>query len=586
MKEEVNDKKSNFLTVTLITLLLFLSQYTWNELYEPGYFSYSAIFLIGIISSFILIRTTIKLNDPINLNIVDLSFLVFVFSMFLRWINSDNSWIYSKAAVTFTTIPVYFSIKQFRSIYLIHWAIILSGTIQIAVFGLQWMGLLHNNNLFFVTGGTLGNPNVLAMVLLLSILSGIFLIKRVRLHFLKYLIRVFLLLALLVIVYTRCRTAILAGIFIGFFILFKNIWIANRVTKPLRIGTLLGASTLFIFLLFEKSESLIGRYLIWQSSFVKICEKPFWGHGISSFHQVYPDAQRLFLETNSNTNFLKLADTPQWAYNDFLELWLEGGIFTVLAFIGILISILYCWKTQKQFNINRNNLAFLSATIFFIFAAVNFAYTAWPIFLIFIFNLAWSARTCRNIIQVKLIPILRLELVLALLLVFSNIILGIETGKTILFQYKLKRVDSLPKIRQHEFYLDSKEKYKFYAPFVYHDVSHLKRENKQQEALLLLHQLNNQAPSFETNYQLAESYLEESDLNNALIFYKKSTDFLPNRINPYFQIFMIELSEKEFKKADSIKTWILHNDFKGDEKIAEKIKTTLKRYSPGNTSDN
>jgi len=571
--------KTNVSVIVLFTVILFLVQFTSAQLFDPSYFSYTSIFLIGIIASIFLVVHSIYPGRSLSLNVIDLSFVTFVFLLQSRWIGTDGSWMYSKAAIGFALIPIYFFVKYYKSIYLIQWAIVLSGIAQIVVAILQMSGLILNTNTYFRVGGTLGNPNVLAMLLLLTIPSAFYLLRRTKSPGLKYFLVTYALMAFLLIGFTKCRTALLGSIFIGIFFLLNNNRISiNRITR-LIWGSALGVTCAgFIYLVIEKSDSMVGRLLIWQSCFVKIVEKPFWGFGNSSFHEVYPDAQRLFLDGNSTATYLKVADSPQWAYNDFIELWVEGGLITTIGFGMILISLLYYWKTQKHYNITRNNIAFLSAIIFFILAAVNFAYTAWPILLIFIINLAWSSRMCMINTQIKLNHKYRLGLFLALLILSGNLFLGIKTGKNLLFQYHLRQINASSSSDKHQFYSRLKEDYSLYAPFTYSYASLLNSENNQYEALELLHRLNSHDRSFQSSFQLAETYLELSDLKSATHYYEESMKFLPNRIQPYFQLFMIELSEKNFKKAESIKTQILNSDYKGDKSFIKQMKESLLKY--------
>ncbi|MDP3431574.1 MAG: O-antigen ligase family protein, partial [Bacteroidota bacterium] len=360
-----DNKIIDILLVILLSILLLLTQFASDRLFEPGYSSYAAIFVSGTLASAVLVIKAFRVNEPIYLNAIDLSFVFFTLLLFMRWIGSDNSWIYSKAAIAVVLIPIYFFIKNFKSIYLIQWALIFTGTIQIIVSILQKLGYTQNTNSYFEVGGTVGNPNVLAILLLFTILSAIYLLYQTRATLTRYLLLTYILLALSIIVFTRCRTAILGMVAVGIFFLIKNNWVPIHRTVRLVVFGVLGLTfSGFLLLIIEKSESLTGRLLIWQASFVKINGKPLWGYGISSFHQVYPDAQRIFLENNLNSNYSYVADTPKWAYNDFIELWLEGGLFTALAFLMILISVLYCWKLQKHFNFNGDNIAFLAATIF------------------------------------------------------------------------------------------------------------------------------------------------------------------------------------------------------------------------------
>lgn len=580
MLMEKNINQTNLSVIALLTTILLLAQFASNQLFDPSYFSYTSVFLIGILASVYLVIQSIYASRILSFNVIDLSFVTLIFLLQARWIGTDTSWMYSKAAIGFALISIYFFVKYNKSICLIQWAIVLTGAAQIVVAILQMSGFLLNTNTYFVVGGTVGNPNVLAMLLLLTIISAFYLLRRTHTQHLKNFLITYALIAFLLIVFTKCRTALLGSIFIGIFLFFKyNRISVNRTTRLLWVSALGVISLGFIYLIIEKSDSMIGRLLIWQSCFVKIAEKPLWGFGNSSFHEVYPEAQRLFFEGNSNSTYLRVADAPQWAYNDFVELWIEGGLFSVLAFGMILFSLIYCWKTQKHCNINRNNIAFLSAIIFFILAAVNFAFTAWPILIIFIINLAWSSRMCLNTIRIKFDRKYWVALVLALFLFSYTLILGFKAGKNLLFQYQFKQINTTSSANKYRFYSRLKEDYSLYAPFTYGYASLLNSENNQQEALQLLQLLNSHAPSFQTSFQMAETCLELNDLKNAKLWYNKSIQFLPNRIIPYSQLFMIEVAEKNFKKADTIKSQILNNDFKGDTSFINHVKESLRKYN-------
>jgi O-antigen ligase len=557
-----------------------LTQFASDQLFESGYFSYAAIFMIGLLASVMLVIKAIRINGTICFNAIDLSFVAFAVLLSLRWIGTGNSWIYSKAAIAVAIVPIYFFVRQYKQAYHFHWAIVFTGMVQVAVAMLQKTGFLTNINASFQAGGLVGNPNILAMLLLLSLPSAIFIHSTTKPTALKRAIIAYILLALAVITLTKCRSAIVGCIVLGIFFLYKNKrLIVKRSTMLLCAGALGLACSGFVLLNFEKAGSLIGRLLIWQSCLVKIIEKPFLGYGISSFRQVYPEGQRVFLEKNPSPMYLNVADQPQWAYNDFIEFWMEGGLFTALAFLTVLLSVLYYWKAQKRFNISRNNISYLSALIFFILSAFNFAYTAWPVLLVFVVSLAWCARTSNNPIQIRPGRKVNLWLIIALILFSGNVLLGIDAGKNLLFQYQFKNADALPLHGQREFYDRSQERYGLYAPFLFKYAAFLNLEGKKTEALEALLRLNGHARSYQASYQLAGTYLEMNDMKNARVYYEEAIKYLPNRILPRYHLFMIELLDKNYIKADSIRKQIMHLDFKGDTVFINQIKESLWKYN-------
>lgn len=365
-------KITNYLTtnntlIILLTSLLLLTQFASDKLADSGYISYMAIFVIGIFASVGIIIKAIRTDNTISFNAIDLSFLTFIFLLLLRWIDSDSSWVYSKATIAIAIIPLYFFVRQYKQIFHFHLAIVICGIVQVVVAILQKIGIFENINASFQVAGLVSNPNILAILLLLSLPSAIFIFSTTKSKTFKVIDVIYIIVSFALIVLTKCRSAIIGCIVIGIFFLYKNKrLIVNRYIKLLCSVVLIISCAGFVYLLFEKSGSLFGRLLIWQSCFMKIVEKPLLGFGISSFHRVYPEAQRLFLETNPSLFYLKFADSPQWAYNDFIELWMEGGLFIALSFIFVLFCVLYYWRAQKQYNIHLNNISYLTVLIFFV----------------------------------------------------------------------------------------------------------------------------------------------------------------------------------------------------------------------------
>lgn len=564
-----------------IFMVLMLTQISSNQIFEAGYLSYAAIFVVGILASAMMVVQYFRANRTIHFSLIDLSFFSFVMLLTIRWQWSDNSWIYSKAAIAIVLVPIYIFLKHYKSISQIHWAIVLTGIVQLIVSILQKVGWSHNTNSSFEVGGTVGNPNILAMLLLFTVISAIYLLSQTRANLFRKLLWVYIAMALVVIFYTKCRTAILGSMVFGVVMMIKTNrnFYSNQIVKRVLL-VVLGLMCLgFIVLIFEKSESITGRLLIWQVSFSKIAESPFWGEGISSFHRFYPDAQRIFLENNPNPAYLHVADTPKWAYNDFIELWLEGGLFVALSFLSILGIVLYCWKSQKRFIDSSHNIAFLSVTIFFVLSAFNFAITAWPILLIFVFNLAWSSSVCpvpaNREINLKSFSSIFISTAFLVVCIY----LGTRAFKNLSLQYQLNHIESLEENRQRDFFDNHVASYQYYAPFSYKYAAFLGSENKTCEAIAILQTIHNTQPSYQSALLLAENYQNINELKNAEINYEKAIKYLPNRILPRYHLFMIQLLMKNYTKADSIKKEVLLLDFKGDSQFINQIKESLCKYN-------
>jgi O-antigen ligase len=78
-----------------------------------------------------------------------------------------------------------------------------------------------------------------------------------------------------------------------------------------------------------------SRFAMWQGAWAMIKENPFLGKGLGTFMAYFPRyAPNLGI---------------QYAHNSFLQIWTETGIFSLLSFLGFLISLLYlCIKVFKK----------------------------------------------------------------------------------------------------------------------------------------------------------------------------------------------------------------------------------------------
>jgi O-antigen ligase len=78
----------------------------------------------------------------------------------------------------------------------------------------------------------------------------------------------------------------------------------------------------------ENSNSVHERLILWKNSLQMIKEHPFSGVGFTNWKLFFPKygySGAPYLDTDT-TKFIK-------AHNDYLEIWSEAGIVTVLAFI-------------------------------------------------------------------------------------------------------------------------------------------------------------------------------------------------------------------------------------------------------------
>ncbi|MBN2834183.1 MAG: O-antigen ligase family protein [Candidatus Delongbacteria bacterium] len=562
----------------LFTSFLFLNQSSIHVLYEPGYLNYTALFYIGAFASIAIFKIK-NIDTPTRFNLIDIAILLLILVLMIRWILTNNSFIYSKGAIALSILPIYFYVKQAKYIDLIHWAILVNGLVQFGIIILQKIGYVPNTDSLFELGGSFGNPNVLAMVLLMTIFSSVYLLKSTSSKLLKYFLLVYIFLVIITIVLTRCRSAMLALIIISilylFTIEFKYSILKYRYLGLVSILTVFGV---FINLLFTKSESLFGRILIWKSCLLKIYEEPVWGYGISTFHKIFPDAQKQFLENYQGSQLNSIAGNPKWAYNDFLELWLEGGIFIAIAFIFVLLSVLYYWRSHNRAKLVRNNPAILAVFSFFILGTVNFAFNAWSVLLLFVINLGLVSRSIDTSIALKLIPKYNLIPIIAILLFLGNVAFSLKNTSTLFFLSSLKTIDQKSLKEQEAFFMNNNQ-YEDYLPFAFKNASFSKRTGNFHSEIKILRRLRSEVNSYDTNRQLAEAYMDINELDSAKRYFINALSIIPNRLTPQLNLFMIEYELGNIELADSIRVNVFKQEFKGDPNYIKGIKNYMAKWN-------
>lgn len=124
---------------------------------------------------------------------------------------------------------------------------------------------------------------------------------------------------------------------------------------------------------FVNSDSADGRLLIWRSCLPLLMATPFFGYGLGAFERLYMDAQAQYLgQFTSDSRDAMLAGNPLVPFNEYINFYLNFGIFgslVLIAFISFLIYSFYRRPTESK------RFAFMSlmaiAFISFFFLSIN-----------------------------------------------------------------------------------------------------------------------------------------------------------------------------------------------------------------------
>lgn len=113
----------------------------------------------------------------------------------------------------------------------------------------------------------------------------------------------------------------------------KRVWMRKKtkvlaVTSVLCIVVLVGGVCLFNL----KKDSASGRLFMWKISSRAIAEKPFTGYGQGNFALAYGTSQEAYFAEGSYSPQEELvAGSPEYAFNEYLQIALEWGIPVLLC---------------------------------------------------------------------------------------------------------------------------------------------------------------------------------------------------------------------------------------------------------------
>lgn len=243
---------------------------------------------------------------------------------------------------------------------------------------LQCVNVIPVPNPFFLCTGTWINPNVTAMFLAMGLFAVIKWYKWAGKGMPKYIVAGILGAALLSIVVLQCRSAYLAALVL--LLAEQGAAIKNYLKSRMKftlsgvaLGILLAIVAIVIVGVFAtKKTSAFNRLQIWGTSAELIAQKPLTGHGFGLFEKEYNlFAAAKQYEQNDHINM---------AYNDFLELGVEGGLVAVVLWLAFYLAAWRHFRNNNHFFTGRMMPVIWA---FFIIQCTNFGFQAIPATVLF-----------------------------------------------------------------------------------------------------------------------------------------------------------------------------------------------------------
>ena len=260
--------------------------------------------------------------------------------------------------------------------------VLLMAVVQIVYLTAQAIGIGPDYNTFFRLTGCGENPNVAAMLLVITLPLCY---DRFRSGHCRYFYAVVLIVGAVFLVILRCRTAfigliVIALVRVAFSARARAWWrrLARVRQVALCVGAVVSVVALANVLYLSKRDSSDGRLLVWKVSAMMVTERPM-GCGIGLFEHDYNLRQGEYFASGEGSDGEKIvADTVFMAYNDYLEHAVEAGVIGLTFIIGFYIALIV--KAYRTRNIGA--LAIITAVA--VMSSVNFFYATiqpWFVFL-------------------------------------------------------------------------------------------------------------------------------------------------------------------------------------------------------------
>lgn len=258
------------------------------------------------------------------------------------------------------------------------WGLILTGGVE-AVWGLrQIYGLAVSNHFLYAVTGSFYNPGPYSGYLALAFPVCLYEWlrtsdagrhawgERAR----HYISGGVLCLLLCVLPAGMSRSAWLAAVFGGMLVCgmhyswgvwLRKVWTEHRakvIAAGILFAVLLIAGSSGIYQL--KADSAKGRLFMWKISCLVVAEKPLYGHGGGCFVDAYGQSQEAyFAKGDYNEDEERVAGSPEYAFNEYLQLAVECGIPVLLVVLGIVGICLYQGIRRQRIGICGGLLSLL-----------------------------------------------------------------------------------------------------------------------------------------------------------------------------------------------------------------------------------
>lgn len=321
----------------------------------------------------------------------------------------------------------------------------------------------------------------------------------------------------------------------------------------------------FLFIL--KSNSVLGRFQVWFISFQLLLEHFFTGVGLGNFSAAYGNKQiDSFTALDKFPLNERLADCPEYAFNEFIHFGVELGIGGIL----FLFIIFYCAVRSSGF-INRGIIG--SLIVFFVFSLFSYPLRLLSFLIVFTFLLSVQSEKGGVVLECKNLRIAKVTMLLFFCL------------SIFLFGNRLAHYKAL-KVWNKAVYTDEfKQGFRYLRDqrlYLINYIDALIVEKRYFEANCMIHQLQSYYCDLRPYILLGLNYQHLEDFKRAENSFLKAHYLVPNRFLPCYFLTHLYLQYGKKEQAVFWAEYILNkeNHIKSDLTfdIQQEMKELIKEY--------
>lgn len=327
-----------------------------------------------------------------------------------------------------------------------------------------------------------------------------------------------------------------------------------------------------------KTDSSLGRLLIYKISFNLLSSSYLTGVGLGNFAAKYGEYQiKYFEQGHYTTKELLLADNTTHAFNDYLEFFIQTGLPGLIALL--IVGFLIYQACYRSLKLNAKKPLILTIAITQIItiacsALFNHVFEKIQWQCLFLLSLA---------VVIHYSHLFSLKQLLSTTFVLALIVLNSTYGNEIIYRKEYQVMNQAKEFLNAGYIKESVKLFRSVYPTLQHDpiflneyVVSLLTARKYAEAeqiLLILIKTENNSFNYD---KLAQCYFYNGNFKAAESNYLKAIYRVPNRFTSRFNLYNFYRSINHLPAANAIRNQILKLPVKVESVMIDRIKQTIK----------